>query len=125
MNQIAAKSRCAKCHIPAFVAIAAEMLYLRGKGVSIAWMRRRSRKTAMATPEENSKLVLAMYKHFHKKPDQVLFARDFQSYVVEKSLDVEDMKSGLAYGYEQKWFEDGPNGTIRLTQAGFDLLPPA
>jgi hypothetical protein len=34
MNQIAAKSRCAKCHIPAFVAIAAEMLYLRGKGVS-------------------------------------------------------------------------------------------
>jgi hypothetical protein len=79
----------------------------------------------MATSEENSKLVLAMYKHFHKKAGQVLFARDFQSYVVEKSLDVEAMKSGLAYGYEQKWFEDGPNGTIKLTQEGFDKLPPA
>ncbi len=100
------------------------MLYLPGKASASEEMRL-SRMTAVATPEENAQFVLAMYKHFHKKPDQVLFARDFQSYVVEKSLDVEDMKSGLAFGYEQKWFEDGPNGTIRLTQAGFDRLPPA
>jgi hypothetical protein len=77
---------------------------------------------AVATPEENVKIVLQMYKHFHKKPGQVLFARDFQSYVKEQSLDQEEFKSGLIYGYEQKWFEDGPNGTIRLTQEGFDKM---
>jgi hypothetical protein len=73
----------------------------------------------VATPEENVKLVLEMYKHFHKKPGQVCFAKDFQSYIAEKSLNSEDLKSGVIYGYEQKWFEDGPNGTIRITEAGF------
>jgi hypothetical protein len=85
-------------------------------------MRRQPEDHAVATPEENVKIVLAMYKHFHKKPGQVLFAKDFQSYVKEQSLDQEEFKAGLIYGYEQKWFEDGPNGTIRLTEEGFAKL---
>jgi len=77
---------------------------------------------AVATPEENVKLVLAMYKHFHKKAGQVCFAKDFHAYAAEKSVNADDLKSGVIYGYEQKWFEDGPNGTIRITQEGFDKL---
>jgi hypothetical protein len=102
--------------------MAEEMLRLRGKGLRIARDAPTIEDHAVATPEENVKLILTMYKRFHKKPGQVLFARDFQSYVVEQSLDQEDMKSGLIYGYEQKWFADGPNGTIMLTEEGFTKL---
>ncbi len=76
----------------------------------------------MSTPAENVRIVLDMYKHFKIRPGNVLFAKNFQEYVAEKSLDVEEFKSGLAYGYEQKWFEDGPNGTIRLTEDGYKNL---
>jgi len=75
------------------------------------------------TPLENAKMVLGAYKHFKKRSEEVLFAANFQAYVAEKGLNVEDMKSGLVYGYEQKWFEDGPNGTIKLTAEGFKELP--
>ena len=76
----------------------------------------------MATPEENVKMVFQMYKHFHRKSGQVLFAKDIQAYMQEQSLDKEEFKSGVIYGYEQKWFEDGPNGSIRLTAEGFAKL---
>lgn len=34
-----------------------------------------------------------------------------------------DVQDGLAYGAEAGWFEDGPNGSIRLTEAGFAAMP--
>ncbi len=74
---------------------------------------------ALPTPVENAKLVLTIYKHFRKRSGEVLWRENFQTYVAENSLSQEDVKIGLIYGYEQKWFEDGPNGTIKLTPEGF------
>lgn len=74
------------------------------------------------TPIENARLVLTIYKHFHKKSGEVLWRENFQTYVAEKALSQEDVKSGLIHGYELKWFEDGPNGTIKLTAEGFKEL---
>jgi len=79
----------------------------------------------VATPAENAKLVLAAYRHFKKHANEVLFPANFQSYVAEKGISVDDMKSGLVYGYEQKWFEDGPNGTIKVTVEGYNQMPQA
>ncbi len=75
-----------------------------------------------STPAETVKLVLAMYKHYHIRAGSVLFTKNFTEYTAEKALNAEDVKSGLAYGYEQKWFEDGPNGTIKLTVEGYKEL---
>ncbi len=73
----------------------------------------------MTTSDENFKLVVSLYKQLHRKAGSVLFAKDIQAYAAEPSVDQEAVKSGLTYGYEQKWLEDGPNGTIKLTDAGF------
>jgi hypothetical protein len=75
-----------------------------------------------STPAENVKLVLAAYKHYHIRAGSVLFAKSFQEYGAAKALSPEDVKSGLAYGYEQKWFEDGPNGSTKLTEEGYKEL---
>ncbi len=77
---------------------------------------------AEPTPIENAKLVLTIYKHFRKRSGEVLWAETFQTYVAENKLSQDDVKSGLIYGYEQKWFEDGPNGTIKLTAEGFQEM---
>ncbi len=74
------------------------------------------------TPAENAKLVLAMYKHFHIRAGSVLFAKNFTEYTAEKGLDADDVKSGVADCYEQKSFEDGPNGTTKLTAEGYKEL---
>ncbi len=97
------------------------MLYLPVKWhpCTGALLQSRMKAVAAPTPVENAKLVLTIYKHFRKRSGEVLWAENFQTYVAANSLSQEDVKSGLVYGYENKWFEDGPNGTIKLTAEGF------
>jgi len=73
----------------------------------------------LPTPEENARRVLNIYKHFGTRPGEGLSTQNFLAVAVDQGLCNDDLLDGLRYGDEKGWFEDGPNGSVRLTEAGF------
>ena len=73
----------------------------------------------LPTPEENARRVLNIYKHFGTRPGEGLSTQNFLAVAVDQGLCNNDLLDGLRYGDEKGWFEDGPNGSVRLTEAGF------
>ena len=73
----------------------------------------------LPTPEENARKVLKIYEHFGTRPDEGLSTQNFLAVAVNQGLSNADLLDGLRYGGEQGWFGDGPNGSVRLTEAGF------
>lgn len=75
----------------------------------------------LPTPEQNGRLVLAVFEHFKSRPGHVLQPRNFISIFANNRWEMDDLKQGLAYAEEQGWIEDAQNG-IRLTEAGFAAM---
>ena len=73
----------------------------------------------MATPEENARRVLRIYQHFGTRPGEGLSTQNFVAVAEQQGLSNEDLLDGIRYGDENGWFEDGPTGSVRLTDAGF------
>ena len=74
---------------------------------------------ALPTPEENARKVLKIFEHFGAHPDETLSTQNFLAVAANQGLSTNDLLDGLRYGDAQGWFEDGPNGSVRLTEAGF------
>ena len=72
----------------------------------------------LPTPEDNARKVLKIYEHFGTRPGEALSTQKFLAIAAQKGLRTEDLLDGLRYGDEQGWFEDGPTGSVRLTEAG-------
>ena len=72
----------------------------------------------MPTAEKSARLILKMYKHFGSCPGECLRMNNFVTLAVERGLRIADLQEGLKYGGEKGWFEDGPNGFVRLTEGG-------
>ena len=73
----------------------------------------------LPTPEENARMVLNIYKHFGTRPGEWLSTQNFLGVAANQGLHSNDLLDGLRYGGEKGWFEDGPNGSVQLTKAGF------
>lgn len=74
----------------------------------------------LPTPEEKGRMVLKVFEHFCIRPGEALKPQIFVSTTVnDLSIRPDDLANGLEFGMEQGWFDEGPNGTIRLTDAGF------
>ena len=76
----------------------------------------------LPTPEENARRVLNIYKHFGTRPGEGLSTQSVLAVAVDQGLSNNDLLDGLRYGDEKGWFEDGPNGSVRLTEAGFAAI---
>ncbi len=74
---------------------------------------------ASPTPEANARKVLLIYRHFGTRPGETLSTQQFLAGAEIQGLHNVDLLDGLRYGERQEWFEDGPNGSVRLTEAGF------
>jgi hypothetical protein len=73
----------------------------------------------LPTPEESARRVLDIYKHFGTRPGEGLSTQNFLTVAANQGLCTDDLLDGMRYGDENDWFEDGPNGSVLLTEAGF------
>ena len=73
----------------------------------------------LPTKEENAREVLKAFEHFKVKPGEVLSPGNFTISGTQHDMKVSEVSSGLLYGFEQGWFEEGPNNSVRLTDIGF------
>ena len=75
----------------------------------------------MASPlsEDKGRLVLDIYSHFRGEPGHALRANNFLAVAARRHIKVADLQDGIDYATRQGWIEDGPNGSLRLTEAGF------
>ncbi len=76
----------------------------------------------LPTDAEMARKVLDIFKHFGTRPGEVLLTNNLIAMAAKRDLRTEDLAKGLKYGYAQGWFEDGPNQTIKLTEAGFKAI---
>lgn len=77
---------------------------------------------ALPTPEESARRVLDIYKHFGTRPGEGLSTQNFLAVAANRGLRTNDLVDGIRYGGENGWFEDGPNGSVLLTEAGFEEI---
>ena len=73
----------------------------------------------LPTPEASARRVLNIYKHFGTRPGEGLLTQNFLAVAENQGLHNNDLLDGLRYGDEKGWFENGPNGSVLLTEAGF------
>ena len=73
----------------------------------------------LPTPEESARKVLKIYEHLGTRPGEGLSTQNISVVAAKQGLSTNDLRDGLRYGDKQGWFEDGPNGSVRLTEAGF------
>lgn len=77
----------------------------------------------LPTPEEKGMLVLQIYAHFDSRPGHVLRANNFLAVAARRRIPTADIQSGLEYAAEMKWIEETENGSLRLTDRGFEMMP--
>ncbi len=73
----------------------------------------------LPTPEESARMVLNIYRGFGTRPGEGLMTQHFLDGALKQGLNTQELLDGLVYGEGQGWFENGPNGLILLTEAGF------
>jgi hypothetical protein len=76
-----------------------------------------------ATAEENGKLILKIYSHFHSRPGQVLRANNFVTVAARRHIPISELQKGLDYALDVRWIEQTDNGSLRLTDRGFAAMP--
>ncbi len=76
----------------------------------------------LPTVEEKARLVLDVFKQHNARSGHVLGKREFLIASAASGLPMNDFDDGIQYGRDQHWFEDGPNGSYKLTDAGFAAM---
>ena len=71
------------------------------------------------TPESAARVILDMFQSHNACPGEVVLPGALGQLTVAGLLLSDRVDDGLGYGLEQGWFENGPNGALRLTEAGF------
>ena len=75
------------------------------------------------TPEETGRLVLQIYAHFDSRPGHALRANNFVAVAARRRVPVADVQRGLEYAAKMGWIEETENGSLRLTERGFEAMP--
>jgi len=71
------------------------------------------------TPETAARVIFGMFQSHNAHPGEVVLPGALGQLTVAGLLPSDGVDDGLGYGLTQGWFEDGPNGALRLTEAGF------
>lgn len=74
------------------------------------------------SPESAARVILSLFQRINGHPGEAVLAGALGQLAVEGALPSDMIDDGLHYGMEQGWFEPGPNGAVRLTEAGFALI---
>lgn len=72
--------------------------------------------------DDKARMVLDIFKHFSTRPDEVIMPQNAMAVAMERGWRNEDLIEGLKIAGDRGWIENGQNGTIRLTQNGFDQV---
>ncbi|WP_131800282.1 hypothetical protein [Methylobacterium indicum] len=76
----------------------------------------------LPTPAEKGRMILDIYQHFNSKAGHALRGNNFIAVATQFNASSDDIADGLEYAYSQGWVEDGPNDSVRLTDAGFAAM---
>ena len=71
------------------------------------------------TPESAARVILGMFRSHNAQAGEAVLPGAIGQLTVAGALSSDEADSGLQYGLAQGWFEKGPQGALRLTQAGF------
>ena len=71
------------------------------------------------TPERAARVILDMFQSHNARPGEAVLPGALGQLTVAGVLPSDGVDDGLGYGLGQGWFENGPNGALRLTEAGF------
>lgn len=71
------------------------------------------------TPESAARLILNLFQSHNARPGEAVMAGALGQLTVAGVLPSNGVDDGLGYGVAQGWFENGPRGAVRLTEAGF------
>ncbi len=75
-----------------------------------------------APTEDAGRLVLDIYSHFKGKPGRALLANNFIAVAARRHINVADLQGGIDYATREGWIEEEPNGSLRLTEIGFQRM---
>ena len=75
-----------------------------------------------ASPEENGKLVLEIYSRFDSQPGDELRANNFVAVAARRHIPMAEIQNGLDYAAKKKWIVETANGSLRLTEDGFEAM---
>ena len=76
----------------------------------------------LPTADEKARMALEAFRSINGRPGDVVTRRHFTAVALEKRWRSDEVAEGIKEGYDRGWFEDGPNGSVRLTKAGFSEL---
>ena len=74
------------------------------------------------TPESAARVILDMFQSHNARPGEAVLSGALGQLTVAGLLPSDGVDDGLGFGLAQGWFENGPNGALRLTEAGFAKL---
>ena len=75
--------------------------------------------TNTCTPERAARVILDMFQSHNACPGEAVLPGALGQLTVAGMLPSDGVDDGLGYGLGQGWFENGPNGALRLTEVGF------
>ena len=70
-------------------------------------------------PESAARAILGMFRSHNARPGEAVLSGALGQLAVAGVLPGEEVDDGVRYGVAQGWFENGPRGALRLTEAGF------
>ena len=73
----------------------------------------------LLTTDEKVRIILDTYKRMGRKAGDTLSAGNFISAAINNRISNQDIVDGLRAGYDRGLFEDGPRGSVLLTEAGY------
>ncbi len=71
------------------------------------------------TPESAARVILGLFQSHNARLPEAVLPGALRQLAVDGVLSSDDVDAGLHYGVAQGWFEKGPKGAVRLTEAGF------
>ena len=72
--------------------------------------------------EINGRRVLDIYSHFKSRPGHALRANNFIAVAARTHVRIADVQSGIDFATSAGWIEEEPDGSLRLTQTGFQQM---
>ena len=84
--------------------------------------KQEARMAHLPTDDEKARMALEVFEHFGKRPGEVLTQKNFVVIAAQRNWRIQDVSEGIERCADLGWFEQGPNNSIRLTEAGFAAI---
>ena len=78
-----------------------------------------ARMADVHTPESAARVILGLFQSHNARPPEAVLPGALGQLTVAGVLSSDEVDAGVQFGIGQGWFEKGPKGALRLTEAGF------